>query len=272
MIKLVAIAWLIVGAGAANAAIVLYDAGLGTLPGSQGWLSVVGGSATHSNTGGLLTLNTMAAQANQAGYSSEVPLDGSLQLPSMPTLNRENGFRLQFQLRVVEESHTFRDDNGDGLSDRAGFSLLMITEDLLGLELGFFTDRVWAYAAAGEGSNSLFTQAEGADFDTSAALTDYELSVAGSNYSLLANGSQLLSGTLRNYNPSGVPAALNPYDNPSFLSFGDNTTSAASQVQVGQISFVPEPSSAFILLSVGLLAIKTRRNRLGTWPDSCRCD
>jgi hypothetical protein len=40
---------------------------------------------------------------------------------------------------------------------------------------------------------------------------------------------------LRNYNPSGLSLLVDPYNNPSFLFFGDDTTSADSHVALGRI-------------------------------------
>lgn len=245
----------------------LYDPGLGTLPGDQGWFSVVVPPASESLNDGLLNLDTTADRSNQAGYFSEFPLDGSLQHPMMPTLDRQQGYRFSFGLQVVEENHDARDDNGDGLDDRAGFSVIAISEDLLGLELGFFENRIWAYAAAGEGTDSRFTQAEGVDFDTTAGMVSYELFVQGDGYQLFADGSEILNGSLRNYNPSGLSGLIDPYDNPSFLFFGDDTTSADSSVLLGTIGIqsVPEPSTCGLLFAAaGLLAwrrFSTNRQR-----------
>ena len=238
----------------------LYDVTAGTLPGNQGWLAVVPAPATEQHNGSWLNLDTTAERSSQAGYFSESPFNGASQHPDMPVLDRLTGFHIDFQLQVLSEGHNQRDDNGDGLDDRAGFSLIAISEDLLGLEVGFFEDRVWVYAAAGEGTNSLFTQAEGVAWDTT-QMHDYRLTLLGGNYLLSANGSSLLTGSLRNYNPSGVNPLFNPYDNPSFLFLGDDTTSADSNVLLGSISVsaIPEPSGVLILtLILGRVAVRRK--------------
>jgi hypothetical protein len=216
-----------------------------------------------SVSGGLLNLNTTGNRSIASGYFSEDPFDGAPQHPQMPVLDRLSGYTISFQLQMISEGHNTRDDNGDNKDDRAGFSVIAISQDLLGLELGFFEDRIWAYAAAGEGANSLFTQAEGVAFDTTSALTDFNLAVEGDSYRLFAGGSEILTGSLRDYNPSGVNALINPYDNPSFLFFGDDTSSADSNVKLGTVSVttVPEPSAfALMLLATGgLVAIGLRR-------------
>ncbi len=240
----------------------LYDPLAGTLPIDQGWLPFVFPPVVESHSGGLVELDTTADRAAYAGYFSEQPSDGLLQHPQMPVLDRATGYTVSFDLQVLAEGHNTRDDNGDGLDDRAGFSVIAISQDLLGLELAFFEDRVWAYAAAGEGPNSQFTQAEGVAIDTTAAVTRYDLVVQGATYTLLAGGAPILGGPLRNYNPSGVTALIDPYDNPSFLFFGDDTTSAESHVLLGEISvtLVPEPACG-LLAALALPAVMIARRR-----------
>lgn len=243
---------------------VLYDPNLGTLPDQQGWLSVVDTSSTQSLTGGLVNLNTTADRDDQSGYFSEDPFNGTVTHPNMPVLDRAAGYTVSFQVQVLSEGHNNRDDNNDGMLDRAGFSVIAISQDLAGLELGFFENRVWAYAAAGEGTDSLFTQAEGVAFDTTTSLVNYDLAVQGDSYRLFANSQSILSGSLRNYNPSGLPPLTDPYNNPSFLFLGDDTTSADSNVLLGRVavlnSAVPEPSSLLVVGCCGML-LNFRRRR-----------
>ena len=216
--------------------VTLYDAALGTLPAEQQWLTVLDASTVESHDGMLASLDTTAVRGDQSGYFSEDPFTGTfVSHPDMPVLDRAAGYTVDFEVQIIAEAHNVRDDNGDGLDDRAGFSVIAISQDLAGLELGFFEDRVWAYAAAGEGASSLFTQAEGADFDTTASVVRYQLSVLDDTYALLADGALLLAGNLRDYNPSGVSALTDPYDNPSFLFLGDDTTSAESNVLLGDV-------------------------------------
>ncbi len=172
---LAAVALLLVSAPTAWSDVVtLYDPSLGSLPANQGWISLVLPPATQAINGGLLQLNTTPERETTAGYFSESLWNGSAEHPRMPMLDRLQGYTIGFQLQVLSEDHDdTRDDNGDGKDDRAGFSVIAISQDLLGLELGFFEDRIWAYAAAGEGTNSLFTQAEGVAYDTTTALTAF---------------------------------------------------------------------------------------------------
>lgn len=252
-------------ATSAAADVTLYDSSLGTTPGNQGWIAVIGG-AGESMSGGFLQLDTTANESDQAGYFSESPWDGLAEHPLMPMLDLNQGFTIRFDLQILAETHQNRDDNGDGKFDRAGFSLIAISENLDGLELAFFEDRIWAYADATEGTNSLFTQAEGVAFDTTAAITTYDLVFSSNGYEFFADGNSVLSGDVRNYNPSGVPALLNPYDNPSFLFFGDNTTSAASNSRIGRVQVlaaIPEPATTLpLLITIGLMTSKRAKRRL----------
>ena len=266
---LVSFTLLLFAVGQLNADVVLYDSSLDTTPGSQGWIAVIDSNSSESASGGVLELDTSANQNDQSGYFSESPFDGDFQHPNMPELDLSAGFTIRFDVQIISETHASRDDNNDGKFDRAGFSLITISENLRGLELAFFEDRIWAYADATEGTNSLFTQAEGVDFNTKAALTTYDLTFHSTGYELFAAGNSILTGDLRNYNPSGVDPLLDPYDNPSFLFFGDDTSSASSISRIGTvqvINAVPEPSSVFVLCCIGcaLGLVRSKRAQADT--------
>lgn len=224
-------------ASSANS-VMLYDASSG-LPQSQEWLFIgTGGSVSHD--GARTTLDTTDNINNQAGFFSEAPFLGLDQHPSMPTLDRTTGFEISFELKVVSESHVS--------PNRAGFSVIVIGEDLQGIELGFFTDEVWAYDTG-------FVKAETAAYQTTVD-TQYTLFGGASGYSLVADSTvsdaeTILSGIWRDYNPTGLNALVDPYDNPSFLFFGDDTTSAQAEVMLGSIavSTVPLPGGLLLLLS-----------------------
>jgi hypothetical protein len=74
----------------------------------------------------------------------------------LTTLDRTQGYSLRFDLRVIEESHS---------SSRAGLSIIALSQDSVGLEVGFWEDKVWV-----QGDDPLFVRAETATFDTTAAL------------------------------------------------------------------------------------------------------
>lgn len=207
---------------------VLYNGALNTTPDAQGWLYLTNPSptqATQSAGGGVTTLDTTARNLDMAGYFSNA-------LPNVGTLNRALGFTIGFRVRVLQESHAN--------NDRAGFSLIALASDSQGIELGFWTNEIWA-------QNAGFTHGEGVGFNTTAALTDYALTVLGNGYSLTANGVPILNGVLRNYSAFGPP-----YNFTNFLFAGDNTTSASARVEIARITLVPEPASwALALLGLG---------------------
>lgn len=225
-------------AGAARAQ-VLFDPALGTLPAAQGWLYLtrpfIGASATQTlapPTHVRLDTTPDAGFGDQAGYFGAPH-------PLAMLLDRNTGFTLRFALRVADEQHAIRDDNGDGLLDRAGFSVIVITHDLLGIELGFWTDRVWAYADDSAGAAQLFTQAEGAAIDAASSRAAYDLIIRGASYALRMNGVEVLCGPLRDYSAfTGTPDV---YEFPDFLFFGDNTGSAESLTEIGVIELGPPP-------------------------------
>lgn len=246
--------------GPAAWAATLFDPALGTTPVQQGWNQLGFGSFGQTGSG-LIDLDTTAIRLFAGGYFSELPADGSNQHPNLPLLDRNPGFRLDFALHVISEGHNLRDDNGDGKFDRAGFSLIALGDDLQGVEIGFFSDRVWIYEDATPVAGNRFTQAEFALFDTSAGLVNYSLLVSGDSYSLSQNGSLLLNGALRQYAPSGVAAAIDPYDNPSFIFLGDDTGSADAHVLIGAIAAaaVPLPPALLLFALPALLLGRRRR-------------
>src|SRR5262249_41627905 len=127
---------------------------------------------------------------------------------------------------------------------------------LKGIELGFWLGEVWAQND-GPTKPPRFTHGEGAAFDTTHA-TEYRLNVAGDSYSLLVGGVTLLSGTLRDYSPEGLP-----YTTPNFVFVGDDTTSAGATSRFFSATLgAPEPSTMLLgASSLMLLCLRTRRRR-----------
>lgn len=227
-----ALAALIGGAIAATAATtVLYDGALGTPPEAQGFVYAEVGTATRTTASGATTLDTTAGNAISAGYTVSPTV--------APVLDRLAGYSVTFTAQVITETHA----NGN----RAGFSLTVLSTDTLGIELGFWPDRVWAQE--GGSGPSLFTQAEGTALNTTTGLITYTLTVAGSGYSLSASGQPVLSGALRDYGAFLPPPGLtNPYTAPNFIFLGDDTTSARGSVRLAHVSVVAPLNKTYLPL------------------------
>lgn len=234
---------------AASGEIVLFDAAAGTLPASQGWPFFADPTGSHSVTQSLtaqaVVLDTQQPLSDRAGYFSRDPVWGIFAHPLMPVTDRSSGYAIRFGLRVDAEAHvegTAGDDNGDGLADRAGFSLITISQDLRGIEMGFWEDRIWVQNDDAAGPAALFTQAESVAFDTVAMARNYELRVRGDRYQLLLEGgiAPLLEGELRDYR--GFSGNLDPYEIPSFLFLGDNSTRGEARVEIARIAVAEHPA------------------------------
>jgi hypothetical protein len=274
--------------------VLLYDADGGVTPETpedQNWgyitnptnLLPPGPDATITPNGTTTALDTTTTQGDSAGFFTHDPTSTNFFTaagvfhPSAPVLDRITGFRVTFDLKMNSESHdTNRDDNNDGKHDRAGFSVLVVSSDLQALELGFFHDdptqnEIWAYEDDLSDPADMFTQAEGVNRTEAqtGSLTRYELTVLGNSYDLAVGGISILSGPLRNYEafPGVVPIpglVINPYDKANMLFFGDDTSSADSDIELGDISvtteLIPEPSLALIAMCA-VVGSRHRRRR-----------
>lgn len=203
---------------------VLYNGALGTTPKAQGWIYSglpLGSLPRLTIGGGAVTLTTIGAPAIQAGFSaSQAGFLGST--APVPALMRTRGFIVSFTVQVQAEAHSS--------ADRAGFSIIALADDARGIELGFWQNQIWAQEG---GTAKLFTHAEGAAFDTTRGLTGYELAIRGDTYRLSSGGQPILSGPLRDY--GAASGLLDPYETPSYLFFGDDTSSAAASIRLASV-------------------------------------
>lgn len=157
-------------------------------------------------------LDTTGETKDSAGFFSlRLPFPGGLM--SRPKIDRRAGVTVHFRLAVRSENHV--------RPERAGTSLIVISDDLMGVELGFWRNEIWAQLDA-----PLFTHGEGAAAET-AAPVDYELKFSGDRYELDAAGRKILEGPLKNYSAFGFP-----YDRPDFLFYGDDTGSADADMEL----------------------------------------
>jgi hypothetical protein len=209
---------------AAAATVTLYDGALNTgTPDTQGYFSYVIDPfpphvASQSFANGATSLTTTLEISDQAGYFSNSSL--------MPQLDRTAGYTVRFTAQVLEETHNN--------NNRAGFSVIVLSSDLKGIELGFWEDQVWAQA-----DMPRFTHAETETLDTTAGLIAYELRILGNSYTLTGGGASL-SGPLRDYSEEGPP-----YTTTNFLFLGDDTTSASARIKLTKVDVVTtEPPTA----------------------------
>lgn len=206
--------------------LVLYDGARGGTPDTQGKLvyrASPDAQATHMYADGGTLLDTNRRALDAAGYFSD-PRAGLI-------LHRKAGFRLTFCVQVIAEDHAASDKNGDGVGDRSGFSVIVLSAGCRGIELGFWTDQIWAQesGAAEPPLGTLFTRAESAPFDTT-QLRAYDLLVNGDTYRLFSGDTLILSGALRDYTAFEGP--VNPYRTPNFIFLGDDTGSAQAIVNL----------------------------------------
>ncbi|MEM7033240.1 MAG: choice-of-anchor Q domain-containing protein [Chloroflexota bacterium] len=216
----------------------LFDATQGTLPLAQGELLFATnlGSSTEALGAGFVTLDTTANIVDYAGYSHAPPLH------TTPILDHNTGYSLRFVAQLITETHIS--------NDRAGFSVIAISSDgIRGIELGFWTDRIWAQEG-GDTEPPLFTHAEEALFDTTTGLIQYELVINNYEYSLLAAGNEILRGRLRDYTDFSGP--IDPYETPNFVFLGDDTTSAQAEVRLGAIELVTDANPANKVVQHGI--------------------
>ena len=222
-----------------QATTLLYDSSLGNTPSAQtfSYLALNPDNpnpfdvqASQSYSTPVTVLNTSNQPNDYAGYT--------VNQAAMPQLNRTEGYRLRFDLRVVLENHAN--------NDRAGFNVILLSEDLYGVEIAFWENEIWVQEGNG---SSLFTQAEGTLYDTTATLTTYELTVIGSTYLLAANGTPLLSGNLRQYTDWEPPAMIlpDPYEQSNQLFLGDDTAAAGAEVWLGDVKIETGAASTYFL-------------------------
>ncbi len=238
----------------------LYDRSQNNLPADQSWLnysdnSIFGGSASQqANASSDIGVNLITDNAVSAGYSNYNPITLNFKSSNFVELNQNFGFTLSFDLQVINESHVS--------NDRAGFSVIILSNAKTGIELGFWEDEIWA-----QSDNPIFTHSEGVSFDTTAtnsspfSLINYDLTILGSTYTLFADNVQILTGATRDYTAFGTP-----YNLSSYLFLGDDTSSAAGDdILLGNIDItanVPEPKYISMFMSAFIIALISIRRIL----------
>lgn len=224
---------LLAGIATAEAASVTLYNGSGN-PATQGELTFGNLGGTVTVTSGPVNVNTTSNNSNYTGYSNYNPnisftpglsVTPGSRVGSAYTLNPTLGYTINFAVQILQETAAN--------TNRAGFSIVAIGSNVApgvqsSIELAFQNGRIFA-------QNVGFTAGEQSNFNpVGAGLVNYSLQVLGTTYTLSANGSTILSNQLRDY--TSWNGSINPYSTANFLFFGDNTTSASANFNLGAIS------------------------------------
>ncbi|BAZ00783.1 putative Ig [Tolypothrix tenuis PCC 7101] len=195
-----------------------------------------GGTQSFSN--GVTNLNTSASNNNgiYGGYSNynlttsaspSVITPTTLVNSLFPSLDRNAGYSLTFTVKINSQVN-----DGTNGAYRAGFSVIAISSDKQGIEIGFRNSDIFSQASSS--FNSIGEQVTNVSSLLS-SLNTYTLNIVGSNYTLTNNTTTLLSGVLRDYTTaSGFGSDV--YRTSNFIFLGDDTTSARADIDLQSIS------------------------------------
>ena len=198
--------------------IALYDSLTRSSPRDQGWIYLLDPTLRNRSrqvvVDGGVNLNTRQNPADRAGYFARLaPHETHPKLPE--SLDRNQEFQVGFSLHLIAESHS--------APQHSGFSVIVLTHDLWGVELGFHGNSVFSRSDA-------FLRAEineSLPRSHSEAYLDYRLEIKDDTYRLTAGNDLVLTGSLKNYSTVGTP-----YDEPNLIYFGDNSISASASFNV----------------------------------------
>ena len=209
--------------------VILYDGDLRSLPEDQGWIyrlePPIRNQSRQVRVDGAFNLNTGRDLADRAGYFIRLPqMETHPQAPEI--LDRQRGYRIGFTLRILSERRT--------APSQAGFSLIALSDDLLGIDLGFGADEIFARTSELERAE----ENRAIPFRIDTQYADFEMDIRENEYRLSANGEEILAGSLQNYSDAGEP-----YTVPNLLFFGDNAESAGASVNLRRFWIDTEPSA-----------------------------
>ena len=209
--------------------VILYDGDLRSLPEDQGWMyrlePPIRNQSRQVRVDGAFNLNTGRNLADRAGYFIRLPqMETHPQAPEI--LDRQRGYRIGFTLRILSERRA--------APSQAGFSLIALSDDLLGVDLGFGAGEIFARTSKLERAE----ENRALPFRIDTQYADFEMDIRENEYRLSANGEEILAGSLRNYSDAGEP-----YTVPNLLFFGDNAESAGASVNLRRFWVDTEPSA-----------------------------
>ncbi len=187
-------------------------------------LTMVEGTSTiQSRVADGVRLYTTDAMEDMAGYVAAHDIGKFAKgFINLPKLDRNAGFAVHLRMRIHSENHVSK--------NRSGCSLIVITDDLKGVELAFWEDEIWAQT-----DKPLFTHGEGVLFDTR-PMTDYELIIIGDAYELYVKDKLILGGALKDYSQRGLVYGIHDY-----LFLGDATSRGSADIEVQFLSVTSSP-------------------------------
>lgn len=263
------------------------SAGTTTLtPSSGAWFSYQNsadytgsGVATNPVSGGSLNLTTdRPVTAGYSNYKITVPSLLEIAFGTNRTittqqlnsntivLDQNQGYIFSFTGQVLSDSRdTGSDKNNDGKDDRAGFSVTLIGNDRKGIELEFWSNRIWARDDGSTQINqglqpedspqnnnrTLFTQAEFVNITNNGGAHSYDVAIKDNSYTVYVDGIAQLSGRLRDYtavpNPPVPVQGINInvpdfYEQPNFIFFGDKNPNAQASISLSKVSLTTNES------------------------------
>ncbi len=189
-----------------------------------------------SNSG--VTLNSTSDASIYAGYSNynftvSLPsgVNKTLKNSAFPIIDRNTGALLNFTSQLLSETH--------GTTNlRSGFSVIILTNDLKGIEIGFQNNgTIFA-------QNATFTSTPlvSTNYDTS-QLISYSLAILGNSFTLTGQPSSggtvsnLLSGSLQTYDASQLQQyAKLVYTTPNLVFLGDDTSEASANINLTNVT------------------------------------
>ena len=209
-------------------------------------------------TGQGVKVDTAANSAEYSGYSNYNPLSSTYFNPAIfqsSTLNQATGYTITFTVSLDPSTLV---DTSTTAAPRAAFSVMAVSSDKKGIEIGFRPTAVFSQSASFgiESETSLIS------IDTSIS-KDYTLTVFNDTYSLSlsSSGTPIINGALKNYvfDPtlSSPRLPFNPYTTSSFLFFGDDTGKASGTFTLGNVTLDTTPVPFEFSPTYGLLVIAT---------------
>ncbi len=240
--------------------ITLYDGNSGVTPNnytSSPWLTFASANNVSpytlstqavNSSNKSTTLDSSSADSIYAGYSNyNLPI---LVNSSFPTLDRNAGYQLTFTVKINSQAN-----DGTNGANRSGFSVIALSSDKKGIEIGFRTSDI--FSQADYKFQSIGEQVTSSTVSNIATLlgnlTTYDLNISGNTYTLSSGTTTLLNGALRDYT-SASGSYTGVYKIPNFIFLGDDTTSAQANIDLANVSLTtPVPFETSETVSIAVL-------------------